>query len=258
MSDSFDVVDTNANSKPAYSLHSVRGIVWAAFWGSVLAGGIVMAINYIRLGRTAAAWMTLGGFLAAMIVVMAISFSVPMDVEIPFAFYLAPQLVATYFVAKRAQGELIETHCAIGGNVVSTWRSVGVGLICLPFVLGGVVAYAFLTDPLMGDPIPFGNNEIYIRGEATEQDAGRLAAALTEVGFFDEQGATVILESTSGHQTIGFVVETGAWNEAEVIDAYRDIALYLIDVEYAAPLTIQLYNEYLEPRKTFTVDAAVE
>jgi hypothetical protein len=36
----------------------MRGVVWAAFWGSLIAAGIVMAINYSRMGSKTAARIT--------------------------------------------------------------------------------------------------------------------------------------------------------------------------------------------------------
>ena len=43
---------------PDHTLHPVRGVVWAAFWGTPVAAGIVMALNYARVGRGGAAFLS--------------------------------------------------------------------------------------------------------------------------------------------------------------------------------------------------------
>ena len=40
-------------------LHPISGIVWAAFWGTALAAGLVMALNYLRMKKPAAALFTI-------------------------------------------------------------------------------------------------------------------------------------------------------------------------------------------------------
>ena len=44
----FEDKDT-VEDRPLYVLHPLRGVVWAAFWGTPVAAGIIMAINYWRI-----------------------------------------------------------------------------------------------------------------------------------------------------------------------------------------------------------------
>ena len=60
---------------PAFTLHRVKGVVWAAFWGTFIAAGIVMAINYARTDRKSEAFATF----ALSVVATAVLFGIVFD-----------------------------------------------------------------------------------------------------------------------------------------------------------------------------------
>ena len=57
-------------SCPAYTLYSVGSVTLSAVLGSLLAGGIVMAINYTRLGQGVEAIHAVGWSAVATVVVI--------------------------------------------------------------------------------------------------------------------------------------------------------------------------------------------
>ena len=75
--------DDERQQTPAYALYPTKAVVWATAFGSPLAGGIVMAINYGRLGKLSAKRKTLLWSTIATIVLFTVVLLVPEDLPIP-------------------------------------------------------------------------------------------------------------------------------------------------------------------------------
>lgn len=241
--------------RPLYTLHPVNGVFWAAFLGTPLAAGIVMAINYARVGNKSAARIAALIGMLATVAVFTVIYMIPEKVldKFPNAVFYVPQLIIVYLVAKNLQDELVSEHAAKGGFVASSWRSVGIGVICLLVVGVAVFGVAYLVEPSFGTVLEFGNDEVYYSGDATEDDARKLAEALREIEYFGASGASVRLESSSGQHTVSFVLVDNAWGDAELVDAFRTIGGTLAENALSAPLTIHLCDEYFTPQETIVI-----
>ncbi|MEM1211545.1 MAG: hypothetical protein AAGI68_04525 [Planctomycetota bacterium] len=251
-----DFVPTSASvdDGPAFTLHPTRGVVWAAFWGSFIAAGIVMAINFARIGEKAAAWTTVAVGFVTTIAVFALVFVLPDSLPVPDIVFVIPQLIAVYLIANALQGKTIQAHADAGGDVASAWPSAGIGLLCLPFVVAGVFGAALLFEQSFGTKIEFGEDEIYIAGEATEADARKLATALEEVGFFANAGVSVRIETIAGNTTVSFILIDNAWEDPEMVTAFRELGGTLTEAGFPKPLTLELCDGYFEPQKTLTIE----
>jgi hypothetical protein len=86
--------DGIAEDHVSYTLHPLRGMVWAAFWGTPVAAGLVMAINYSRVGNKSAARNSVVIGVLASVALFAIIFAIPDDISdsIPDAVFYIPQL----------------------------------------------------------------------------------------------------------------------------------------------------------------------
>jgi len=245
--------DESLDQSPTFTLHPVRGVVWAAIWGSLIAAGIVMAINYARMGSTTAARMTLFIAVIATLALIALIFAIPEAMNIPDVVFIVPQLFAVYAIAKGLQGERIRHHAASGGTVASAWPSIGIGFLCLPLVFGALVGVGFLLEPSYGTVIEFGSDEVYYSGDAIEADARKLAGVLREIGFFGTGGTSVKIESSSGQFTVSFVLVDKAWEDPETVEALRGIGRELAESAFSVPLEIQMCDEYFTSKKTLTI-----
>jgi hypothetical protein len=136
-------------SRPAYKLYTVRSITLATFLATPIAGGVVMAINYRRLGRDTAAIHAVVWTIVATVTIIVLSMLVPDDAHIPDAAYFAPQLFGMYVLAKQLQGHTIDTHRLHGGALASAWGAAGiallVGLVIGMIIIGVVFAVALLS-----------------------------------------------------------------------------------------------------------------
>jgi len=242
----------------SFTLHPVRGVVWAAFWGTPVAAGIVMAINYSRLGKKTAALLAVAIAVVATLALIAVLAVIPEDLNIPNFVFIVPQLIAVYLIANALQGDLIRSHAGRGGAVASAWASVGVGLLCLVLGLGAIVGIglgiAYLLEPYSGEVVEFGNDEVYYSGEATEEDARKLAEVLREIGFFGSDGASVMVESSSGQYTISFVLVEDAWEDPAVVNELRGIGRTLVESGFPTPLTIELCDGFFAVQKVLEVE----
>jgi tetratricopeptide (TPR) repeat protein len=249
-------IDEVIEERPAYALHPVRGVVWATFWGTPVAAGIVLARNYSRLGmKTAARNATLGG-IAVTVGLFGLLFAIPEGIldRIPGAALAIPQLVIASVVAKELQKDLLDEHVAKGGAIASVWRSIGIGLLCLPVTAGALLVVALLLEPSLGSVATFGNDDVYYAGDATRDDARKLARVLEELELFGSEGMSVRLESTSERVTISFVLVEDAWLDPEVLDLFRSVGQAIVDAGFPAPLQVQLCDDCFAVKETILVE----
>ncbi|MBL8810883.1 MAG: hypothetical protein JNM43_11955 [Planctomycetaceae bacterium] len=246
---------TAQDSRP---LHSAGGIVLATFLGGPFGGSVALAINYSRLGSpgaSRASWLV--GLIASAAYFFAIT-RIPNSVldSIPNLVFIAPQLLAMFLIANWLQGRLITDHQQNGGQLCSGWKSCGIGLLCLPVSLAVLAGVVLLALAGLGTHYQSGNDEIFYSGEATEEDAARLAAVLRQSGYFGGDGVSVVLSETAGRHTVQFVVQDGAWNDPEVNNGIRVIARDIISGGFSDPLIVEFCDDTLAVRNTMTVTAA--
>ena len=127
---------------PHYKLYSIGSIVLATFLGSPLAGGVLMAINYARLGRTAAAIHAVVWSAAAITAIIGGTMLLSDDTNIPNLVAIAPQVIGMYFVARALQERDIESHQQSGGQLASAWGAAGIAIAAAVLIL--VVLFAVL------------------------------------------------------------------------------------------------------------------
>ena len=129
---------------PAFAarpLFDHRAVAVATFFGSPMAAGILMAINYRRLGETkAAVLMTSAGIaVTAAVLLLAFEDSSGWTKGLPVGLMLA-----IMYTAKWLQGPAIEQHLLNGGRLASRWAAFGIGVASLVVVLGVVFAVVYV------------------------------------------------------------------------------------------------------------------
>jgi hypothetical protein len=112
--------------------------------GTPAAGGIVLAINYWKWGRKGLAVAAVTVALLATAVLGWLAWIAPMWV--PAVAFLAPQVLAGYFLARWLQGKRFDAHIAGGGKQASNWVGAGIGLaICAPLI-AAFAAFIVFSD----------------------------------------------------------------------------------------------------------------
>jgi len=123
-------------SRPSNKLFGHWAVLWATLIGSPLAGGIVMAINYVRLGQRRAAFHAIfwtAMFLVAVgVAITALKLPQPPDAIVPLLPVLP--VIVMDCVARGLQGEAVAEHIRRGGTLASAWWGVAIGIavmICI-------------------------------------------------------------------------------------------------------------------------------
>ena len=109
-------------------LYSVRGIIIATILGSIAAGVLMIALNYVALGRkNLAKTVGLAG-IGIFLGFIGITLLLPQTFVVAILF-TAGQAFFAYFVADRLQGEAIAYHTAHGHPMHSSLRAALVGFL---------------------------------------------------------------------------------------------------------------------------------
>jgi 4-amino-4-deoxy-L-arabinose transferase-like glycosyltransferase len=130
---------------PRFKLYSPGHMAWATFLGSPLAGCVLLAINYQRLGESTSA---MAAVVAGSIVTLAtctVGFFLPDNfpsLVIPLALTFG-----MWAVGKALQRETVEQHLAKGGEKASAWGATGVGVVVLLLVIGAIIFAAVVFLP---------------------------------------------------------------------------------------------------------------
>jgi uncharacterized membrane protein len=121
------------------ALFSPKQIGWAAFFGSMVAGILLLMANYRAMGRPVAANKTVVLGLLATAATIALVFMMPKGFATPLTTGIAFGL---YKLAASLQGDAFFTHWDAGGARRSNWMVFGVAAataVGLLAVMAGVV-----------------------------------------------------------------------------------------------------------------------
>ena len=122
-----EIEQTDVSGVPPYKLFSLAGVVIAAIFGSVLAGGIFMAINYDRLGKPKEAARTYWITFLVSVVALVIGIVLPQNVD-PMVLSI-PLLLGVWQAMKGYQLPLVNHHLAQQGKMESNWKAFGLSLL---------------------------------------------------------------------------------------------------------------------------------
>ncbi|HTP89607.1 MAG TPA: hypothetical protein VMJ34_21815 [Bryobacteraceae bacterium] len=243
------MADAPIQPAPSKPLFDYWAVALATFFGSPLAGGIVMAINYRRLGRNVAALSAAlaGTALTAVVLLLAFADSSDWMKGLPIGL-----LFAVLYTAKWLQGPAVEQHVQYGGRLGSRWAAFGIGMAALVLVIGVVVAVVF-TELAPHKFIVGSKDEVLYSGNATERDARAVGNALRADGYFQDRGVTVLLAKDDGRVTISFVTKKDSWNDASYVSAFEQVAREVARSVGGLPIRVHLVDSSLDVKKEFTV-----
>ena len=238
-------IDGPAPDAPVWSLYDYRAVGVAAFFGSPLAGSILMAVNNRRLGRTAAAVMAAGAGTVVTALLLVLAFAVSSDAMRALPIVL---MVATMYSAKGLQGAAVEQHVKRGGRLASRWAAFGIGIAVLALIASVVFAIVFAENT--PEKVTIGaKDEIEYSGKATAQDARALGQALKAEGFLQDRGVTVLLSRGADGATVSFVVKAGLWDDAKYVAAFEQVARGVAPSVGGLPMKMRLVDSSEEVKK---------
>ena len=120
------------SAAPAYSLFDSRAVALATFLGSPLAGCAIMAVNYNRLGNSAAAVRAVVAGFVSTGLLLYLSFSTDSGLLHVLPFLL---MLLMIWIAKGLQGDDVEQHVRQGGKLASRLWAAGIGIAAMAVLL---------------------------------------------------------------------------------------------------------------------------
>ena len=231
----------------------------AAFFGGPLAGTVLIASNYRKLGQGSNGLLALvlGAAASVGVIYMAVKTTAnPAIAEVVL-------LVCTVLAAKQLQDDAIKTHVAWGGQLYSKLRAFGVAIVTALVLGGALVGYLVYTGQWQSFAARYGvgqtavtigtKDQVIYSGTATQADATALGNALKAAGFFQDPGVNVVLNKGTSGTTIGFDVQDGAWNKAGTLETFEEIARGVASSVGGLPIQVQLLSTTQTLEKSGTV-----
>ena len=138
---------------PEYRLFDAGAVGLAAFICCPLAGAILMAVNYVRMGKTGKGIfaVTLGLLATALNILIKLNWKTPsgslsrLEYDAFEIIFLICTWMFTWQIAKEEQGKAVKEHIARGGELGSreTAFFVGLATVVALVVVGGGAVYGF-------------------------------------------------------------------------------------------------------------------
>jgi len=239
------------SATPSYRLFDSGAVAVATFFGSPLAGALLMAMNYRRLGKAGKAGLALLLGLLAAALLVAIGWNSTSGSGVVGLVFL----IGTWQVAKAVQGKAVEAHKAQGGQLASKWLAFGVGVAVLACLFGAVVLVIYGVENR--NQVTIGSkDQVYYSGAATKSDAMALGNALKNIGYFQNRGVTVLLSKEAGGTVISFVTQNGAWNQPGILSSFEQIVWQVAPSVGGFPVLLHLVDSNKDVEKTSIVGKA--
>ncbi len=227
-----------------YKLFDANAVALATFLGTPLAGCLLMAINYHRLGHNARAVITL--FVGILLTVLLIFIGWTIKATIPIA--MAIVFVARWS-AEKLQGPALEIHLNQGGLSSSRWIAFWIGIIFLILLFSLIFAIVYSNDQRTGVMIGT-RDEVFYSGTATREEAQALGIGLKSIGFFTDKGVNVFVEKGKDGTIVSYVVADGTWDKPEMLIAFEKITRDEAPAIGGLPITLRLVNTNLDIKKS--------
>jgi hypothetical protein len=244
-------------SGPRYRLFDSGAVGTAAFICSPLAGAILIAVNYVRLGKAGKGVVSVALGLTATALYMLIkwNWNAPpgslgrLECDAFQILFGIAMWICTWKVAKEEQGDAIKEHTTRGGQLDSRYTAACVGFVTLVvLVLPVLYAYQYRKSVFIGT-----NDRVLYSGIATKATAAALGNMLRSSEYFQGSGASVLLNKGFGSTTISFVVQDGVWNQTGMLSGFEELAREAAPAVGGLPVQVRLVNSNLEVKDASTV-----
>lgn len=190
---------------PSQKIYKDRAVWVGTFLGGPLVAGYLIAENFKAFDEPDKAKKTWWFALLATVVIFGGIFLIPDTVKIPNHIIPLVYTGIASLLVQKFQGPQIAAHLDAGGAVHGWWRTIGAGLVGLAVTLVSVLAVVFVSDAAAASQETsrtYGQRQheiAYDSGNMEEAEVDRLAAALTQTTFFDEEVTKYVYAEKQGN-----------------------------------------------------------
>jgi hypothetical protein len=219
------------------ALFNAPAVTLAAFFGTPVAGAVLMAVNYRRLGQQGHAALILVLGLLVSTVAVLVAYYMPSAASTPLGIGL---LLGTRIMALKLQGGAVAKHVSQGGKLGSKWVAAGVGLgfMVILFLSIFVPVYASTTRT----KVMIGKDEVFYSNQATKEDAQKLGDALKAAEYFTGRGTSVFLNKDKDGTTLSLVMQEGVWDRPGMLFSAEEVAREVADSIGGYPVHVRIVD----------------
>jgi hypothetical protein len=248
-------IPSNATVIPGHQepvrLYSVSQIGVATFIGAPLAGCWLMARNFARLNMPDKARRTrLYGLLSTVALIVVAYLLAAFVPHFPSSVIPAAYTGTMIALARQHQGAQLTAHHAAKGLRPSYAGVFGISLVSLVICTAALLGAAFVVPE--DKVVVAEGHEVYFQEGATADEARNLGSYLTQTGYFRPgHEAAAFVEQNRGVYTISFVVNDGAWNNAEIVAQFEVLRTDMQKQKLFGnqPIAIHLVNDLMLVKK---------
>jgi len=226
-------------SRPDYTLFDSRAVALATFLGTAVAGSLLIALNYRRLGRSGAALTAaILGVVATALLLMLV-WNLPRGVSSVIAFGV---MFALKYIAKSLQGAAVAAHVQNGGALGSQAKALLLGGVMLAAIFGAVFLVIYTQDHQPSVVIGT-KDEVFYSGSATKEQAQALGNALKASGYFGDRGADVLLTKGKNGTKVQFIIKEGSWKQLATVEQFEIVGQQIATSVGGYPIKVDLLNK---------------
>jgi len=145
------VSDSDFSISPETKLFKTSAVGVATFFGSLLAGGIIIGLNYLRMNEQVKARNSIIFSFLAFAVFMGTVWFLPDSV--PNMVYTIVQVVIMMQIARQLQEGTIKHHIENGGRLASNWAAFGISLLVLILIVAIFLLVVFVLETYFPDVV---------------------------------------------------------------------------------------------------------
>lgn len=240
------------SNTPTYTLFDANGVAGATLFGTPVAGGSLMALNYRRLGQGFKAMITLIITFAVTTLAILIGWNLPRGASFPIGLAL---LFGMRWSAQHLQNSAVKEHVERGGRLGSNGAAFGLGAVACAAIFLALFIPVYLTNDRS---VRVGaKDDVYYSGSATKEDAQSLGNALRSTGYLADRGVSVLLSKGKDGTIISFVVKQGLWDQPGIISQFEEVGREIAASVGGFPIRVRLINATREVKKESTVGKVV-
>jgi hypothetical protein len=249
-----DALPEATSRGPEYRLFDAGAVGTAAFFCSSLAGAILIAVNYFRLGKAGKGVLaiTLGLIATALYALIKWNWnkslgSIAFEILFPVFTW-----ICTWQIAKEEQGDAVKEHIARGGQLESIFTAgcVGFATLAALVVVAVAVVYAYQYRKIV---VIGAKDQVGYSGIATKAEATALGSALQSTQYFQDRGASVLLDKGFGSTTISFAVQNGVWDQPGKLSSFEELVREVAPAVGGLPIQVRLADREMNVKATSTV-----
>lgn len=237
--------------RPDYTMASPTQVGVATFFGGPIAGWLLIARNYRRIGQRAAAWLALAGGVAFTATALGIGFALP---DLPPGGNLLFAVILcgiTIGCANALQGFAVKDHRERGGRTVPGWTVFGYVVAGIVLLVGPLIAGVVVYEMAFGDQtIAITSKEEVLYGrDVPTQDALKVGRLLEAEGYFDGSSEKNITLHRDGEEYVVSVFLSSGFNDAEIHHYFSDLAMKISRILNGKPVRIEMCDIFMTPKK---------